>query len=103
LKRFFGADPSFQLHAHNMRNYFARLLDNYLVAYADILAGDFIGIVQTHPRNLGAGDLDGLEFRHRRESARLPNLDVNIVNLGAPQSPLCMMTQRDLLVVRRSR
>ena len=69
--------------ANHLRNDFAGFLDDDRVADADVLAGDFVGVVQRRPLHRRAGQLHWrVEIGHRRQLAGTANLHFNSREFG---------------------
>ncbi len=62
-------------HFDNLRNDIAGALHDHRVADANVLAGDFVLVVQRGVRHDDAADGDGLEARDRRQRAGAPDLN----------------------------
>lgn len=63
--------------AYDLRNHVARALHDHRVADADVLARDFILVVQRRVGDDDAPDRDGLQLRYRRHRARAAHLNVD--------------------------
>ena len=83
LKWLFLAGPFLQFHPHDVRDNFPGFFHNDMIADPDILAGDFVRVMQADARHLGARDFNGFEFRHRRQRARFADLHVDVLDLCA--------------------
>jgi len=73
----------FGRHANDLRDHIAGPLHDHRVADADILAGDFIGVVQGRVHDDHSADRDRGEASDRRHRAGAPDLQVD----GPKQSP----------------
>ena len=69
--------PLIEHHAHYLRNDVARALDDDRIALANVLAADFILVVQGRIGDDDTADRHGLEFGDRRQRPRAANLDVD--------------------------
>ncbi len=69
--------PFFTLDADDLRNNVAGALNAHHVADADVLALDFIGIVQGDIGHDHAADIDRFQPRHRRQCAHAADLDID--------------------------
>src|SRR5262249_32129259 len=58
-----------QLNADHVRNDLTGLLDDHHVAHADVLALDFVGVVQAGALDDGAGQFDRRQIGHWRDRA----------------------------------
>ena len=67
---------------HDVRNDLARLLHDDNVPDPDVLADDFVGVVQTGPADDRSRELHRLQFRNRRDRARFAHLHVNRQQFG---------------------
>ncbi len=65
--------------SQDLRNDVARALQHHGVANANILAGDFVLVVQRGPRHKHAADIDRLQRRDRRQRAGTADLDQNVL------------------------
>ena len=65
------------LHADDMGDHLARLLDDDDVAGADVLAGDLVGVVEARAADDRAGQLHRLQIGHRRHRPPAPHLDAD--------------------------
>ena len=72
----------FQYHLHDLRYHVAGALQHHGIADTDILAGDFVFIVQCSARHENAADIHGCQHCHRRQCAGTANLDANIFQRG---------------------
>ena len=70
------------LDADHLGDDLAGLLDHHRVADADVLAGDLVGVVQAGPLDGRAGQAHRLQVGHRRQLARLADLDADVDDLG---------------------
>ena len=59
------------------RNYIARLYEPYVVANANVLTRNLVGIVQGRAGDYRACERNRLQFRNRRKDARSTNLNGN--------------------------
>ena len=66
--------PPRQHHFHHRGNDLAGFFDDDGIAHADVLALDFLLIVQRGARHGAAGKKDRLQLRHRCQDARAPHL-----------------------------
>jgi hypothetical protein len=67
---------------HDLRNHVARPLHAHEVAFADVLASDFLGVVQVRPAHRHAADLHRLHERNRRDDARATDARHDAENAG---------------------
>ena len=80
----FGRSPfrSVDLDADDVRNDLARLLHHHHVAHADVLALDFLGVVQARPADDRAGQFDRFQVGDGRDRAGLAHLHADGVDAG---------------------
>ena len=64
----------FQVHRNDRRNDLAGFLDGDEITHADVLAGDFLEVVQRRAGDGGAAKLDWIQFGHRGDHARAADL-----------------------------
>ena len=85
MENFFLTRPQVSPHEHDGGNDLARLFYRHHVADADVLARDFLRVVQRRARDSRAADGHRLQFRHRRQNPRAPDLDDDVAQtrLGA--------------------
>ena len=69
--------PQMLFDADDVRNDFAGLLDHDRIAGPNVLALDFVGIVQTGAADRRAGQFDRLQIGHGRNRAGLAHLNAN--------------------------
>ena len=74
--------PLFEHRPKHLRNDVARPLNAHRIADADVLAGDFILIVQRGVGDDDAADRHRIEPRDRRQRARAANLDLDVAQHG---------------------
>ena len=91
LKHFLLAGPLLELHAHHVRDDFARFFHNHAVADTDVLARDLVRIMQAYSRDFCAGDFDSSEFRYWGQSPGLSDLHANVFDreCSIATIPLC--------------
>ena len=68
--------------AEDLRDDLAGLLDADGVAFTDILAGDFVGVVQRRARDGRAGQQDGVEFGDGRDGTGAADLHADLAEDG---------------------
>ena len=90
------------IHADHGGDHFAGLLDEDPVADADVLARDFLLVVQRGAGHAAAGDLHGLELGNRCERAGAAHLHGNIVEACARSLGLVFVGHRPAGGLRRA-
>ena len=82
MEYLFLAGARSRLGPNDVRDDFARFLDQHHIADANILARDLARVVQTGPAHRCAGQLYGFQMRHRGEDAGLADLHFDLEELG---------------------
>ena len=77
--RFVGVD-----HAHYLGDDIPCPLDHHMVAHADVLAFQFIGIMERCSGDHHAPNGDGFQLCHRRQDTRASHLDCDILEKSFP-------------------
>ena len=78
-----GVGGTFREHdAEDLRDDLAGLLDADGVAFADVLAGDLVGVVQGRSGDGRAGQQDGIEFGDGRDGAGATDLHADLAEDG---------------------
>ena len=66
--------PLFQVYGKNSRNHFPRFFDGDEIAHPDVLAGNLLEIMKGGPRDGGAAEQDGFQFRDRGDDTGAADL-----------------------------
>ena len=74
--------PAFHHHGNDLRDHVARALQHDGIADPNVLASDFVLVVQRRARDQHAADIDRLQLGDRRQRAGASNLDANAQQHG---------------------
>jgi hypothetical protein len=84
VERLRAGGALFEHHAHHCGNYLASLFDDHRVPDANILATNFIFVVQRRPGNGAAPQEDRIEFRDRGEHSGPAHLNRDREGASSP-------------------